>query len=580
MASLRQKLTTILQTAISQQLGPEFADTDPVITQSTNDRFGDYQANFAMKLAKTLHQPPRQIAEQVQRVLADEVVFSHTEVAGPGFINLVLDDKWLAENLSAQAKHQQLGVDPAAKPQTVVIDYGSANIAKEMHIGHLRSPVLGDAMARALEFCGHRVIRQNHLGDWGTQFGMLLQQMEDAGWLTGEDHSASELNKLYQAAKKRYDEDEDFAKRARAKLVALQAHEPEPHAMWQQLVAASRKDIHEIYRELGISITEVDDRGESSYNEDLQPLVDDLVARGVAMQDAGAMVVPLAEFKDPNGKPVPLLVQKTDGGFLYATTDLAALRYRLQQLRACRVIYVVDARQKQHFAMLFAVAAKAGWLEDKVELVHQAFGSILGHDKKPFKTRSGESVKLRQVLDEACVRAYQIVSEKNSDFTEDEKRRVAKVIGISSVKYADLANDLGKDYVFDWEKMLAFEGNSAPYLLNAYVRIQALFRKADWQPPADLGEFTISNEVEHGLALALLRFAEAVELVARELTPHKLCTYLCDVAKAFHHFYEHCPVLKDSTAEQRKARLKLCQLTSRVFERGLQLLGIETLERM
>lgn len=581
MTSLKHHLTTILQTAITAQLGPEFSGIDPVITPSTNARFGDYQANFAMKLAKELGKSPRDIAMQVQQGLSDQEALRDAEVAGPGFINLYLADEWLQARLAEQAQHPGLGVDAAEKPQTVVVDYGGANIAKEMHIGHLRSPVLGDAMVRVLELCGHHVIRQNHLGDWGTQFGMLLQQMQDTHWQAEAKHDAAELNQLYQTAKKRYDEDEDFAVRARAKLVALQQGDAEAMTMWQQLVAASKQDFHDIYRTLGISITEQDDRGESSYNGALQPLVDELVQAGVATKDAGAMIVPLDDFKDPEGKPVPLLVQKSDGGFLYATTDLAALKHRLQSLQADRVIYVVDARQKQHFAMLFATAVKAGWVNDDVELLHQAFGSILGEDKKPFKTRSGESVKLRAVIDEACQRAYAIVNEKDrEDLTDSERREIARVMGIGAVKYADLANDLGKDYVFDWEKMLAFEGNSAPYLINAYVRIQSLFRKANWQPEQARTEFHLTEAAEHALAMALLRFSDVVELVAKELVPHKLCTYLCDVAKAFHQFYESCPVLKETTAAQQQARLQLSHLTAQVLQQGLALLGIAVVDRM
>jgi arginyl-tRNA synthetase len=578
MPSIKETLINLFKNAIQTSYG---LDVDPVIQYANRPEFGDFQANFALGLAKRLQLKPVDIAKEVIAKLTDEAMFKKLESSGPGFINITLADAFLASHLQHMAQDPRLGIEIEAKPRTVVVDYGGANVAKEMHVGHLRSAIIGDAFVRILSFVGHNVIRQNHLGDWGTQFGMLIEYLLDTGWQADKAHAYSDLNALYKQSKQRFDIDEVFAEKARNRVVALQSGDPTSRAIWKQLVDESLHHFQEIYDKLGVLLTENDAAGESFYNDMLQPLTQELEKNGHAQLDDGALVIALDGFVDPNGKPVPFLIRKKDGGFLYATTDLAAMKYRTKNLGATEILYVVDARQKQHFDMLFAAARKAFDLPENVKLEHTAYGAVLGEDHKPLKTRSGESVKLIDLLNEAEKRASEVVLQKHPNLTPEELSDIARSVGIGALKYADLRADKIKDYVFSWEKMLAFEGNTGPYLQNAYVRIYAIFRKGN----IDLAKIqhnsiTITTPFEHVLAIKLSALPDVVHAVANHLQIHTLCDYLYDLASTFHRFYEHCPVLTDENTKIRDSRILLCALTARTLQLGLNLLGINVLEKM
>jgi arginyl-tRNA synthetase len=577
--SLKSIINNEVQSAISYALGEEFAATDPIIKLSNRAEFGDYQANFAMGLAKQLKQNPRDLATKVTQYLKGSVIFSKAEVAGPGFINLYLNNEFLVQQLLLLISDSRCGVKEVAS-ETVVVDYGGPNVAKEMHVGHLRSTVIGDAIVRVLSFLGHEVIRQNHMGDWGTQFGMLIQYLLDENWQAQTEHSIADLNALYQAAKKRYDEDADFAKRARERVVLLQSGEQQTRDIWQALVAESERHFEKVYQRLGVLLTPDDIKSESAYNDTLPAIVHELQKSGVAETSDGAQVIFLDGFADQNDKPVPMIIQKSDGGYLYATTDLAAMRYRLTKLKATRLIYVIDSRQGQHMKMLFAATKKQAWVNDQVTLEHAAFGSVLGDDRKPFKTRSGETIKLIDLLDEAKQRALTIVHSKKNELTPDEQNHIAEVMSVAAIKYADLSSDRIKDYVFDWDRMLSFDGNSAPYLLNAYVRIQAVFRKGDIDVQSLKDTIILLEHAqEKALALKVLAFADVINLVAQDLAPHYLCHYLCELAADFHAFYEHCPIL-NADEKLKQSRLALAVITAKVLEQGLALLGINVIDKM
>lgn len=583
MSDLQNILEARLQAAVVAAFGSEYADTDPVIRPSNNPKFGDYQANLAMALGKQLGQKPRDVAEKIVASLVAEGLFTGVEIAGPGFINLTLDVSALSGAASSMAKSAQLGVVSAQPPRQVVVDYASPNLAKEMHIGHLRSTIIGDALARTLGFMGHQVTRQNHIGDWGTQFGMLLEHLIDQGWAPGseQDHSISDLNTLYQDAKKRYDREPEFAERARQRVVALQAGEEASRAIWQQLIAESVRHMNEVFARLGVLLDDGDLAAESFYNDKLGAVVADLSADGLLHDLDGAKVAYVDGYLNREGEPLPMAVQKSDGGFGYPATDLAAVRYRVQGLGADRVIYVVDSRQKDHFGQFFALARQAGWVPDDARLDYVSFGTILGKDKKPFKTREGGTVKLADVLDEAVVRAEAAIAEKNPDLPLEERQAVAQSVGIGAVKYADLSNDRIKDYVFDYDRMLALDGNTAPYLLYSYARIRSIFRKGEIDFDAFVGDsLAVGEPAERALALQLLQFAGVVASVADSLEPHRLCNYLYELATRYHRFFEQCPVLKADDAATRASRLALCHLTARTLERGLGLLGISVVERM
>ncbi|WP_284884152.1 arginine--tRNA ligase [Citrobacter portucalensis] len=556
------------------------ADCEPQVRQSAKVQFGDYQANGMMAVAKKLGMAPRQLAEQVLTHLDLNGIASKVEIAGPGFINIFLDPVFLAQHVQQALASDRLGVTQPAK-QTVVVDYSAPNVAKEMHVGHLRSTIIGDAAVRTLEFLGHNVIRANHVGDWGTQFGMLIawlekQQQENAG-----EMALADLEGFYRDAKKHYDEDEAFAERARSYVVKLQGGDEYFREMWRKLVDITMSQNQLTYDRLNVTLTRDDVMGESLYNPMLPGIVADLKAKGLAVESEGATVVFLDEYKNKEGEPMGVIIQKKDGGYLYTTTDIACAKYRYETLHADRVLYYIDSRQHQHLMQAWTIVRKAGYVPDSVPLEHHMFGMMLGKDGKPFKTRAGGTVKLADLLDEALERARRLVAEKNPDMPADELEKLANAVGIGAVKYADLSKNRTTDYIFDWDNMLAFEGNTAPYMQYAYTRVLSVFRKADIDEGALANaQVVISEDREAQLAARLLQFEETLTVVAREGTPHVMCAYLYDVAGLFSGFYEHCPILSAENEEIRNSRLKLAQLTAKTLKLGLDTLGIETVERM
>src|SRR4051794_36652165 len=580
MADPAAVLAERFSSAIVAAFGPQYAGTDPVIRRSQQPQFGDYQANVAMALGKRVGAPPRDVAARIIEYLDVDDLCEPPEVAGPGFVNVRLRAVAITGALGEAAVAERAGVSPVARPQRVVVDYSSPNVAKEMHVGHLRSTIIGDALARSLSFLGHDVVRQNHLGDWGTQFGMLIEHLADEGWDQQADHTITDLNDLYRQAQERFNSDESFAERARRRVVSLQKGDEETLSLWRELVAESIRHMAAVYQRLGVLLAEDDIRGESAYNPMLAGVVSELEADGLTVVDDGAVCVFAPGFSRRDGEPLPMIVRKSDGGYGYDATDLAGVRYRVLDLGGERLVYVVDARQGQHFAMVFAVCRMAGWLGEHVVAEHVSFGTILGDDGRPFKTRSGDTVRLIDLLDEAELRAAAVV-EARSELSAEERAAVARAVGIGAVKYADLSNDRVKDYVFDWDRMLAMEGNTAPYLQYAQARIQSIFRRAEGEgATARFDGHAVDHPAERALALQLLSLGSAVEAVADTLQPHRLCTYLFETAQAFTTFYEQCPVLRADTAEQRANRLALCDLTANVLRLGLNLLGIESPDRM
>ena len=617
------------------------ADSPVVLQPTKNAEHGDFQINGVMGAAKKAKQNPRELAQKVAEALAGNAVIESAEVAGPGFINLRLRPEFLAQNIHAALNDARFGIAKTDKPQTVVIDYSSPNLAKEMHVGHLRSSIIGDSISRVLEFMGNTVIRQNHVGDWGTQFGMLVaylveQQKDNAAF------ELADLEQFYRAAKVRFDEDPAFADTAREYVVKLQGGDETVLALWKQFVDISLSHAQAVYDTLGLKLRPEDVAGESKYNDDLQPVVDDLVQKGLAVEDDGAKVVFLDEFKNKEGEPAAFIVQKQGGGFLYASTDLACLRYRIGRLKADRLLYVVDHRQALHFEQLFTTSRKAGYLPEDVKAEFIGFGTMMGKDGKPFKTRSGDTVKLVNLLDEAVNRAEQIVKEKNpkwqltteledglkkissltnsdnlknklkynlenkkleitlendvvyhlpidkidkivsgaeeyTDTALSDAEKIARVVGIGAVKYADLSKNRTSDYVFDWDAMLSFEGNTAPYLQYAYTRVQSVFRKAgEWHATAPT---VLTEPLEKQLAAELLKFEDVLQSVADTAYPHYLAAYLYQTATLFSRFYEACPILKAEGAT-RNSRLQLAKLTGDTLKQGLDLLGIDVLDVM
>lgn len=549
----------------------------PVILQpAKNADFGDFQINGVMGAAKQAKQNPRELAQKVADALAGSAVIDSAEVAGPGFINLRLNAGFLAGHLRTALNDARCGVAETANKQTVVIDYSSPNLAKEMHVGHLRSSIIGDSIARILGFLGHTVIRQNHVGDWGTQFGMLVAYMVEQ-----QQHNAefqlSDLEQFYRNAKVRFDEDAAFADTAREYVVKLQGGDEAVLALWKQFVEISLSHAQNVYDTLGLLLTPEDVAGESKYNDDLQVVVDDLTAKGLAVDDDGAKVVFLDEFKNKEDEPAAYIVQKSGGGFLYSTTDLACIRDYVGRLKGDRLLYVVDHRQGLHFAQLFATSRKAGYLPENVSAEFIGFGTMMGKDGKPFKTRSGDTVKLADLLGEAVERATALVQSKNGGLAAEEAAAIGRTVGIGAVKYADLSKNRTSDYVFDWDVMLSFEGNTAPYLQYAYTRVQSVFRKAgEWDKTAAL---TLNEPLEKQLAVELLKFEDVLQNAADTSYPHYLAAYLFQVATLFSRFYEACPILK-AEGQTRNTRLQLAALTGATLKQGLELLGIETLEVM
>ena len=579
--SLTQLLVQRFKDAFVQAFGSDYAHMDPLIRPTQDPRFGDFQANFAMGLAKTLKRNPREVATQVCDCLQLDDLCESVDIAGPGFVNVRFSAAALCRYCLQLAGDERLGIRVTEQPQTVVVDYSGPNVAKEMHVGHLRSTIIGDAIARTLEFQGHKVIRQNHVGDWGTQFGMLIENLLDKGWSADANAAYGDLNALYQESKQRFDADEEFKARSRERVVALQGGDPQSVAIWKSLVELSERYFSSVYQQLDVTLSNDHIRGESSYNKHLSQTVEQLQQQQLATLDQGAQVVHL-----PDVAEIPLIIQKSDGGYLYATTDLACLEYRLHTLNAHRVIYVTDARQIQHFAMVFATAQKAGWVGDS-SLEHVFFGSVLGEDGKPFKTRSGEVVRLIDLIDEAKRRATEVVKEKNPGLTSDEQDNIAATVGIGAIKYADLSGDRIKDYVFSWSRMLAMEGNTAPYIQYAYTRVRSIFRKAlegsagQFDPSTLTPEqLTMVHDAEKALCLKLSQFSGSVDSVASSLEPHRLCNYLFELATAFSTFFEACPVIKADSDNSRITRMLLCDVTASTIKLGLQLLGIRVLEKM
>jgi arginyl-tRNA synthetase len=570
-------LTERFRAATSAALGPaapKDAPLDPAIRRS--DR-ADFQANGAMTLAKVLGRKPRDLAAAILAELRVEDLCASVEIAGPGFINVGLRDDALTRLLVETAEREEAFLERTPSPEKVVIDYSSPNGAKEMHVGHLRSTIIGDSLARVLEARGHTVVRQNHLGDWGTPFGMLIEHLIDLG-LGDAQLRIDDLDAFYRAARAKFDAHLGFADRSRRRVVLLQGGDADTLALWGKLVEQSRRYFGEAYERLGITLRDCDIAGESIYNPMLPHVIAELEKKGLVVESDGALCVFPPGFSSKDGGPLPLIVRKQDGGYGYATTDLAGIRYRTQTLGARRLLYVVGAPQSQHLAMVFATAKLAGWLVPPARAEHVSFGSVLGPDKKMFKTRSGETVKLVSLVGEAEEHAHAVVVEKNPDLDAETHRAVAHAVGIGAIKYADLSSDRIKDYVFDWDRMLALEGNTAPYAMYAHARARSILRKAG--AVADVRALSIASAAEHALALDLLAFPSIVADVERTLEPHRLCGYVFSVATAFSTFYEKCPVLQADTPKQTRSRLALCDLTARTLARALSFLGIEAPDRM
>ncbi|MBY7994043.1 arginine--tRNA ligase [Vibrio fluvialis] len=556
------------------------AGSPAAVRQSAKPQFGDYQANGVMGVAKQLGTNPREFAQKVIDVLDLDGIASKTEIAGPGFINIFLSEEFLAKQADAALADERLGVAQEAQ-QTIVADYSAPNVAKEMHVGHLRSTIIGDAVVRTLEFLGHKVIRANHIGDWGTQFGMLIANLERVQQESGEvSMELSDLEAFYRESKKLYDEDAEFAERARNYVVKLQGGDAFCLDMWKKLVDVTMIQNQRNYDRLNVSLTRDDVMGESMYNDMLPGIVADLKEKGLAQEDDGAQVVFLEEFKNKDGEPMGVIIQKCDGGFLYTTTDIACAKYRYETLGANRVLYFIDSRQHQHLMQAWTIVRKAGYVPEEVTLEHHAFGMMLGKDGRPFKTRAGGTVRLADLLDEAEERAKALIESKNPDLDADEKAEIATTVAMAAVKYADLSKHRTTDYVFDWDNMLAFEGNTAPYMQYAYTRVASIFAKAGVSPDNLTGEIKITEEKEKALIAKLLQFEEAVQSVSREGQPHILCSYLFELAGQFSSFYEACPILIAEDESVKQSRLKLAALTAKTIKQGLSLLGINTLERM
>jgi arginyl-tRNA synthetase len=569
---------------IAHQLRAPFAavagrDADPVVRPS--DR-ADAQVNGSLALAKEQGANPRDVAQRVVDAFDLSSVCSSWEIAGPGFINLTFADAFLAQSFVEAMDDDRLGVAGAPAHKTFVVDYSAPNVAKEMHVGHLRSTIIGDAIVRMLEFVGHAVVRENHIGDWGTPFGMLIEHLIDLG----EDEAAKELSVgdldgFYRQARAKFDADDAFKDRARNRVVMLQGGDADTLRMWKLLVAESARYFDRVYRTLGVLLRNDDLMGESAYNDLLPGVVERLQAAGMLVESDGAQVVFVDGFVNRDNEPLPLIIRKGDGGYNYATSDLACVIDRVERIGADAMLYVVGTPQSQHLEMVQAVARKAGWLPESVEMQHVAFGSVLGADRKMLKSRSGETVKLDALLAEAVDRAAEAVREKNPELGEAERATVARQVGLGAVKYADLSSDRIKDYVFDWERMLSFEGNTAPYLQYAHARICSIFRRAGIDRAAVRTTTpTMAHAAERALLMRILQFDTAVWDALDRYSPHRLCTYLYELASAFSVFYENCPVLRADDDATKASRLALCDATARVLERGLGLLGIESPEQM
>lgn len=574
-----------IQSLLSARVGQALAavgapsDSQPHLRQSAKAQFGDYQANGIMAIAKQMNLPPRQLAEKVVAQLDLTDIAEQIDIAGPGFINIKIGRPWLEKQLEQLLDDPRLGI-AVAKQQTIVVDYSAPNVAKEMHVGHLRSTLIGDAVVRTLEFLGHRVIRANHVGDWGTQFGMLIAYLEQQENQHTDELQLADLEAFYRQAKKNYDEDPVFAERARQYVVKLQSGDRDCRRLWRKLVDVTMEQNQLAYQRLNVTLTRADMMGESLYNSMLPAVVADLRAKGIAIEDQGAVVVFLDEFKNKDGDSMGVIIQKSDGGYLYTTTDIACAKYRYETLHADRILYYIDSRQHQHLMQAWTIVRKAGYVPPEIAIEHHPFGMMLGKDGKPFKTRAGGTIKLTDLLDEASTRAADLILRKNSQLDPQQHQQVVNAVAIGAIKYADLSKNRTTDYVFDWDNMLSFEGNTAPYIQYAYTRIISIFKRVDiTQNPADQ-PILLNSEHEKSLALCLLRFEEILSTVAQEGTPHLTCGYLYELAGLFSSFYEHCPILQAENAALRASRLKLAGLTAKTLKIGLETLGIDTVEKM
>ena len=575
---LEQELASRVAAAVRSALDVDITAEEALVRPSAPGRNADYQSNAAMSLARRLGRPAPEVAEAIVERLELSDMLEQPRAEGAGFVNLVFRRSWLERQAAVLRCDERIGVPRTEAPRRVVIDYSAANIAKEMHVGHLRSTIIGDSINRLLRFRGEHVIPQNHIGDWGTPLGMLLEHLVDEDQAHGADHSIGELNVFYQAARRKFDSDPAFQERSRLRVVALQRGDRATVALWRELVAKSLRYVERLYELLGVLLTPADMAAESSYNPMLADVADELESRGLARVVDGALMAFPSGFSGRDGRPVPLIVRKSDGGYTYDTTDLAAIRHRGRDLHADDILYVVGADQRLHLELVFAMAREAGWLSPAGRVVHVSFGQVLGPDGKRLRTRAGESIRLIELLEEAIERASAVVAER-SELTEAERAQVARAVGIGAVKYADLSSDRIKDYVFEWDRMLAMDGNTAVYLQYANARVQSVIRRAGGEAPAG-ASVSLEATAERALALALAQFPTAVEATIAHLQPHRLCTYLYDTAVAFSNFYESCPILGAETADLRASRLVLCELTSRVMVRGLDLLGIEAPERL
>ena len=583
MQNLKQHLSTLLGSCLSKAAG--IADCNANVITASKPEFGDYQANGVMAVAKQLQTNPRELAQKVVDLIdiTNDSLIQHVEIAGPGFINIHLHDDDLMAKASDVLRQPQTLIPQSEPALRIVVDYSSPNLAKEMHVGHLRGTIIGDCLVRVLEKQGHGVIRQNHVGDWGTQFGMLIAYLKEVTNSIGPESDdlptrLADLEVFYRAARERFDTDPEFAETARLSVVKLQGGDPEYLQIWHKFIDESLRHCQSVYKRLNVTLSQEDLKAESFYNDALSHIVSALEEKNLLTLSAGALCVFLPEFTGKEGDTLPVIIRKSDGAYLYATTDLAAIRYRSFDLNADRSLYVVDARQSLHFQQVFAVARAAGLASENISLEHIAYGTMMGKDGKPFQTRSGDTIKLVELLNEACRRAFKLVSEKNPDLDEGSRQAIADKVGIAAVKYADLSKNRTSDYIFDWSSMLSFEGNTAPYLMYAYARIKSILQKQE----TALEQYSITSidtQEERDLLLKNLQMPEVIEMVAADCYPNLLCNYLYELAGKFMRFYEACPILK-AEVESRNSRLSLAALTAETLQQGLDLLGIETLERM
>ena len=582
MTSLKDTISSAVSRALLKATNTELKEMG--VNPSSRKEFGDYQVNSLMGLAKELGQNPRELALSVAKIMNSEerTVITSAEVAGPGFLNLTVSNDLLINRAKEHINDPVTLISPASPSLRVVVDYSSPNLAKEMHVGHLRGTIIGDSISRILERKNHEVIRQNHVGDWGTQFGMLIAYLREItnGDRADSINDLSDLENFYREAKHRFDQDKAFADESRRCVVKLQAEDPEYMALWARFIDKSLDHCHALYKRLGVALNRSHLKPESAYNNALGKTIDDLETAKLLSLSNGAKCIFLPEFIGKNKEPLPVIVQKSDGGFLYATTDLAAIDYRANTLRADQVLYVVDARQTLHFQQVFAVAATAKIKCERVSLIHVPYGTMMGSDGKPFKTRSGDLVKLTELIDEAESRALDLVTEKNPELDDTERGNIANVVGVAAVKYADLSKNRTSDYVFNWETMLSFDGNTAPYLLYAYARIQSLILKYEKQFDCNDNEIiSISIYEERSLLIKIQQLDEILDNVSRELAPNILCNYLYELAGIFMSFYEACPIL-NAEADQRRTRLAIAMLTAETLKQGLEMLGIKPLNKM